>query len=76
MPNIGPMELIVVLIIGLVVLGPKRLPDAGRAVGEGLRGFKSALGGSERDDDAKPEIAAAPSATGPTTARPEPPHAA
>jgi sec-independent protein translocase protein TatA len=76
MPNIGPMELIVVLIIGLVVLGPKRLPDAGRAVGEGLRGFKSALSGSDRDDDAKHEIAAAPSTTGPATARPESSHVA
>jgi sec-independent protein translocase protein TatA len=76
MPNIGPMELIVVLIIGLVVLGPKRLPDAGRAVGEGLRGFKSALSGSDRDDDAPHAIAAAPSTNGPTTARPESSHVA
>jgi sec-independent protein translocase protein TatA len=37
------MELIVVLVIALVVLGPKRLPDAGRSVGNGLREFKDAI---------------------------------
>lgn len=37
------MELIVVLIIALVVLGPKKLPEAGRSVGRGLREFKNSL---------------------------------
>lgn len=50
MPNIGPMELIIVLVIALIVLGPKRLPDAGRSLGRGLREFKSSLSG-DRDDD-------------------------
>ena len=45
MPSIGPMELVVVLIIALVVLGPKRLPDAGRSVGRGIREFKAAVTG-------------------------------
>lgn len=49
MPGIGPMELVVVLIIALVVLGPRRLPDAGRSVGQGVREFKDALtGGGQR----------------------------
>jgi sec-independent protein translocase protein TatA len=49
MPSIGPMELIVVLVIALVVLGPKRLPDAGRSVGKGMREFKEAItGGGEK----------------------------
>jgi sec-independent protein translocase protein TatA len=43
MPGIGPMELIVVLIIALVVLGPKRLPDAGKSIGKGMREFKDAI---------------------------------
>ena len=43
MPNIGPMEIIIVLIIGLVVLGPKRLPEMGKSVGRGMREFKNAL---------------------------------
>jgi sec-independent protein translocase protein TatA len=51
MPNIGPMELIVVLAIALVVLGPKRLPDAGRSLGKGMRDFKDALSGGDRHDD-------------------------
>ena len=33
--NVGPMELIIVLVIALIVLGPKRLPEAGKAVGKG-----------------------------------------
>lgn len=45
MPSIGPLELIVVLVIALVILGPKRLPDAARSLGSGLRGFKDSLTG-------------------------------
>jgi sec-independent protein translocase protein TatA len=51
MPNIGPMELVIVLVIALVVLGPKRLPDAGKAVGKGMREFKESLSGNSRDGD-------------------------
>jgi sec-independent protein translocase protein TatA len=43
MPSIGPMELVVVLAIALLVLGPKRLPEAGRGLGRGLREFKEAI---------------------------------
>jgi sec-independent protein translocase protein TatA len=49
MPGIGPMELIVVLAIALIVLGPKRLPDAGRSLGKGLREFKDGLGGGSAE---------------------------
>lgn len=51
MPNIGPMELIIVLVIALIVLGPKRLPDAGRSLGRGLREFKDGIAGGGKDDD-------------------------
>jgi sec-independent protein translocase protein TatA len=53
MPNVGPMELIIVLVIALIVLGPKRLPEAGRSIGKGMREFKDSLSGAtrERDDD-------------------------
>jgi sec-independent protein translocase protein TatA len=49
--NVGPMELIIVLVIALIVLGPKRLPDAGRSLGRGMREFKDSLTGDRRDDD-------------------------
>ena len=52
MPNIGPMELIIVLVIALMILGPKRLPDAGRAMGEGMRNFRDGIrGGSAKQLD-------------------------
>jgi sec-independent protein translocase protein TatA len=43
LPGIGPMELIVVLVIALVVFGPKRLPDLGRSLGGGMREFKNSI---------------------------------
>ena len=58
MPSIGPLELIVVLVIALVVLGPKRLPDAGRSIGNGMREFKDAITGGDKEDAAA--IAPAP----------------
>ena len=54
MPGIGPMELIIVLVIALLILGPKRLPDAGRSIGQGMRSFKDAVTGGGNDDDPKP----------------------
>ena len=50
MPGIGPMELIVVLVIALVVLGPKKLPDAGKSIGKGMREFKDAISGGNKDE--------------------------
>lgn len=44
------MELVVVAIIALIVLGPTRLPGAAKAVGKGMREFKSALSDDEPDD--------------------------
>ena len=50
--GIGMTELIIVLVIALIVLGPKRLPEAGRSLGRGMREFKDSLsGGNHRDDD-------------------------
>jgi len=42
MPNIGPFELIIVLVVALVVLGPKRLPEMGRQIGRAMREFRAA----------------------------------
>ena len=55
--NVGPMELIVVLIIALVVLGPKKLPEVGKSLGKGMREFKDSLAGEpDRDEDERPAI--------------------
>lgn len=48
MPNIGIPELLIVLAIAILVLGPKRIPEAARSVGRGLRGFKEEIGGGEK----------------------------
>jgi sec-independent protein translocase protein TatA len=55
--NIGPMELVVVLVIALLVLGPKKLPEVGKSLGKGMREFKDSLANisseEERDDPKK-----------------------
>jgi sec-independent protein translocase protein TatA len=51
MPNIGPLELAIVLIIALVIFGPKRLPDLGRSLGKGMREFKDSISGKDDDDE-------------------------
>ncbi len=50
MPGIGPMELIVVLIVALLIFGPKKLPELGRSLGSGMRSFKDSVSGSDRDE--------------------------
>ncbi len=57
MPNIGPLEIIIVLVIVLIIFGPKRLPDLGRSLGRGMREFKDSVTGKDKDDDEdRPEI--------------------
>jgi sec-independent protein translocase protein TatA len=51
MPNIGPMELIIVLVIVLLIFGPKRLPGLGRQLGTGMREFKDSVTGGKGDKD-------------------------
>ena len=48
--NIGPMELVVVLVIALVILGPKRLPEVGKSIGHGMREFKDAISSADKPD--------------------------
>jgi sec-independent protein translocase protein TatA len=50
MPNIGPLEIAIVLVIVLVVFGPKRLPELGKSVGEGIKGFRGAMSGDDDKD--------------------------
>ena len=49
--NIGPTELIIVLVIALLVIGPKRLPEVGKSLGKGMREFKDSLSGDRPDED-------------------------
>ena len=49
--NIGPLEIIVVLIIALVIFGPKRLPELGRSMGKGIREFRGSISGKGDDDE-------------------------
>jgi sec-independent protein translocase protein TatA len=55
MPSIGPLELAIVLLIVLVIFGPKRLPGLGRQLGSGMREFKDSLTGKDKGDDEEPE---------------------
>jgi sec-independent protein translocase protein TatA len=56
MPNIGPLELAIVAIIALIIFGPKRLPELGRSIGDGLREFRSSVSGENRDDEDDDEL--------------------
>ena len=49
--NVGPLELVIVLVIALVILGPKRLPEVGKSIGNGMREFKDSISGNSKDDD-------------------------
>jgi sec-independent protein translocase protein TatA len=50
MPNVGPLEIAVVLVIVLVVFGPKRLPELGKSMGKGIREFKGSLSMDDKDE--------------------------
>ncbi len=61
LPNIGPLEVVIVLIIALIVFGPKRLPELGKSLGRGINEFRDGLSNvgqeddeDEDDDDAEP----------------------
>jgi sec-independent protein translocase protein TatA len=57
-----PTHLIILLVVALLLLGPKRLPEAGRALGQGLKEFKGSISGAH-DDDPQDRISAAPRST-------------
>ncbi len=70
--NIGPLEIIVVLIIALIVFGPKRLPELGNSLGKGIREFKETVTGDKQEnleEKAKPGEAQVTAATEPEVAR-------
>ncbi len=51
MSGIGVPELLIVLVIALIVLGPKKLPEAGKSLGRGMREFKDSLTGNGKDEE-------------------------
>jgi len=51
-----PTHLLVILVVGLFVFGPKKLPEIGKGLAEGIRGFKGALKDIQDDDPAKKKI--------------------
>src|SRR4051794_39645120 len=75
--NIGPMELFIVLVIVLLIFGPKKLPGLGRQLGRGMREFKDSITGDSRDsdDDEAERPALDASAPVPETPAPPPPAA-
>jgi sec-independent protein translocase protein TatA len=54
MPNVGPLEIAVVLVIVLIIFGPKRLPELGQSMGRGIREFKNSISG-DKDKDSPEE---------------------
>ena len=50
MPNIGPMEIVLLLVLALLLFGAKRLPEIGRSLGSGMREFKDSVTGAGKPD--------------------------
>ncbi|MFL5679547.1 MAG: twin-arginine translocase TatA/TatE family subunit [Chloroflexota bacterium] len=76
MPTPGPLELLVILVIALVILGPGKLPDVGAALGKSIREFRKAssdIQDAARIDTSPMPPAAAPTAAAPTTTTPAEP---
>jgi sec-independent protein translocase protein TatA len=77
MPNVGPLEIAVVLIIVLIIFGPKRLPELGKSMGHGIREFKSSLSGdSDKDPPEEKQRELEASQQQPQVSQPQPPTAA
>jgi len=72
MPNIGPVELVIILVIALLVIGPGKLPDVGAALGKSIREFRKAA--TDVQESVKLDAPIAPVA--PTPAAPAPAPAA
>jgi sec-independent protein translocase protein TatA len=71
MPVPGPLELIIVLVIALIVLGPGKIPDVGAALGKGIREFRRAS--TDLQDAARVDVT--PASTPPAPAAPASPAA-
>lgn len=56
MPNIGPLEIGIILVIVLIIFGPKKLPDLGRSLGSSIREFKGGIGGGGDDEKDEKQV--------------------
>lgn len=61
--DISPIQILIVLVIALLVFGPKRLPEMARGLARGIRDFRSAIDGSAADEAAPTPVAGTPDAT-------------
>jgi sec-independent protein translocase protein TatA len=75
----GPTEILIILVIALVVFGPKRLPEMGKSLGKGIREFKSSVTGDDEHPDPEPQVTRTqelpPAAPPPAPVAPAPPAA-
>ncbi|MPY65432.1 twin-arginine translocase TatA/TatE family subunit [Deinococcus sp. SDU3-2] len=70
MPNIGPAELLVILVIALLVFGPKKLPELGKSLGSGIREFRRSTQGLK--EELEGSLRETPPAAGPAPVQPAP----
>lgn len=68
MANIGPLEIGIVLIIALIVFGPKKLPELGNSLGKGIREFKGSISGEGTGEERTAAIPAPSQPAGERTA--------
>jgi sec-independent protein translocase protein TatA len=61
---LSPWHIAIFLIVVLLLFGPKRLPEAGRALGKGMREFKNSITGQEERDEGAEEVRALPELSG------------
>ncbi len=70
--NIGWTGALVIILVLLLVFGPKRLPEMGRSLGRGLREFKDSVSGNDKDEPEKAELTPPPAASTPTATTTQP----
>ncbi len=75
LPNVGPLEIAVVLIIVLIIFGPKRLPELGKSMGHGIREFKNSLSGESDQDSPEEKKRALEASQQAQMSQPQPPEA-
>jgi sec-independent protein translocase protein TatA len=75
MPNVGPLEIAVVLIIVLIIFGPKRLPELGQSMGRGIREFKNSISGDKDKDSPEEQRRELQASQQAQASQPQPPQA-